>query len=118
LKHTFQIKKALGIHGIISNEYTWSKQGTNQQDGAQIDLIIDRTDNCINLLEIKFYNDEFEMTSSYAQQLRRRIELFRQHTNTKKNVFLTMLTVFGVKQNLHYLSVATNQLLAETLLVE
>ena len=62
LKHTVQIKQALGIHGIITQAYGWRQKGSNNTDGAQIDLVIDRTDNCISLFEIKFHNESFDIT--------------------------------------------------------
>lgn len=115
LKHTLPIKKALGIHGIISNEYAWSKKKSDTLAGAQIDFIIDRTDNCINLFEIKFHDTAFEMTGQYAEQLRRKIHVFKTDTRTKKNVFLTLLTAYGASQNKHFLSVVTNQMTVEDL---
>jgi uncharacterized protein len=114
-KHSFQIKKALGINGIISNEYSWATKGNTQNSGTQIDFIIDRDDNCINLLELKFHNTEFEITKEYAQQLLNKISIFKATTKTKKNVFLTFLSANGVKKNEHYLSVVTNQIGLEDL---
>jgi uncharacterized protein len=114
-KHTEQIKKAMGINGIITNEYSYVLKGNADEEGTQIDLIIDRADNCMNLLEVKFYNDEFEVTNSYAQQLRRKISIFKRKTQTKKNIFITMLSVYGVKKNAHYLGIVTNQLLIDDL---
>lgn len=114
-KHTEQIKKAMGINGIITNEYSYVLKGNAEQEGTQIDLIIDRADNCMNLLEVKFYNDEYEVTSSYAQQLRKKMGIFKRATRTKKNIFITMLSVFGVKKNAHYLGIVTNQLLIDDL---
>jgi hypothetical protein len=114
-RHIYQIKQAMGIHGIISNEYSWVKKGSPDSPGAQIDLIIDRSDNCINMLEIKFNNTPYEMTKDYADQLRLRAALFRQHTRTRKNIFLTLLTAAGAQKNMHYLSVVTNALELEDL---
>ena len=77
--------------------------------------MIDRADNCINVIEAKFYNTEFEITNAYEQQLRNKVATFTNQTRTKKSVFLTMISVFGVKKNEHYLSVVTNQLTIEDL---
>ena len=115
LKHTASIKKALGIYGILTEEYTWFHKGNDRKSGAQIDIVIDRSDNCINLVELKFYNTEFEVSKNYAQQLHQKIEVFKTQTQTKKNVMFTFLTPFGVKKNKHYLSLAANQLLLESL---
>jgi hypothetical protein len=114
-KHTFQIKKAMGIHGIITNEYSYVQKKTANQQGIQIDMIIDRADNCVNLLEVKFYNTEFEVSESYGRQLLHKATIFQEHARLKKNVFITMLTVFGVKKNEHYLTSVTNQLLIDDL---
>lgn len=115
LKHTLQIKQALGIHGVITNEFCWAQKGSDTRDGAQIDLIIDRSDNCINLFELKFHNGTFEITKKYAEQLQKKVQAFKEGTRTKKNVFLTFLTAYGVKKNKYYLSLAANQLLVEDL---
>ncbi len=114
-KHSFQIKKALGISGIVSNEYSWTLKGNAENTGAQIDFIIDRDDNCMNILELKFHHSEYEITKDYAQKLSEKIAIFKENTKTKKNIFLTLLTANGVKKNQHYLNVVTNQLNLEDL---
>lgn len=114
-KHTASIKKAMGINGIITNEYSYILKGDENTKGTQIDLVIDRADNCINILEVKFYEEAFEVTNSYAQQLSEKVRVFKEQTSTKKNIFVTMLTVFGVKKNANYLNIVTNQLLLEDL---
>ena len=116
-KHILQIKKALGISGIISNEYSWLQKGTGVQDGTQIDFIIDRNDNCMNVLELKFYDAVFELTKNYAQQLSERVQIFKQKNRIKKNVFITLLTANGVKKNEYYLSTITNQLSVDDLFI-
>lgn len=65
----------------------------------QIDLLIDRNDQVINLCEIKFYNEEFTITKSYAKQLRNKRGIFQGVSKTKKHIFLTMITTFGLKEN-------------------
>jgi uncharacterized protein len=114
-KHTEQIKKAFGISGVITNEYSYVLKGNADQKGIQIDMIIDRADNCVNILEVKFYNTEYEVSETYARQLLHKATIFKEKTRSKKNVFITMLTVFGVKKNEHYLMSVTNQLLIDDL---
>lgn len=109
-KHIFQIKKALGISGIISNVYSYTSKGDESYPGIQLDLVIDRDDNCINIVEAKFYNDEFVITEEYEKQLRRKAFVFKEKTRTRKNIFITIVSVFGVQKNRHYLSVVHNQL--------
>ncbi len=115
LKHTAQIKYKLGISGIASNDYSWVKKGTKLDEGAQIDLLIDRADNCISMCEMKFYNAPFEITKQYADNLRDKREIFKTNTKTKKNIFITLITLYGVKQNEHSLSIVSNEVLGDDL---
>jgi AAA+ ATPase superfamily predicted ATPase len=115
LKHIRQIKQALGIHGIVTNEFSWSQSGSLNHEGAQIDLVIDRADNCINIFEMKFHNSTFSITNNDADNIRRKLHLFKENTKTNKNLFFTFLTPFGVKKNKYYLSLNANQLTIEEL---
>lgn len=114
-KHIYQIKKGLGINGIISNEYSWIQKGTKEEKGTQIDFIIDRDDNCINILELKFYDAVFEINKNYAEQLREKVGIFKDKNRIKKNIFTTMITSNGVKKNEYFLSTITNELEIDTL---
>jgi len=67
--------------------------------GVQIDMLIDRADRSINLCEIKFYNDEISLTKEDAEKLRRRRTRFIKHSKTRKTVFNTLITTYGVNQN-------------------
>lgn len=116
-KHILQIKKALGISGIISNEYSWLQKGTASESGTQIDFIIDRNDSCINILELKFYDTTFKLTKNYAQQLSEKVHIFKEKNKVKKNVFITLLTANGVKKDEYYLSTISNQLSIDDLFV-
>lgn len=109
-KHIALVKKELGINGIVTNESSWFYKGNHLQKGAQIDLIIDRSDNCMNLLEVKFYDTEFTITKDYYETIKNKKAVFVKQTKTKKNVFCTMVSVNGVAENNYYLSVITNQI--------
>jgi uncharacterized protein len=110
LKHTPQIKKALDIYGIYSEQSAWRYIAKGDAQGTQIDLLIDRRDNCINLCEIKFSITEFTIDKKYAEELAAKRRIFIAQTGTKKTVFITMLTTFGVNTNAHYLNNVQNQL--------
>ena len=97
LAHIPQIKSALGISGVESSEYSWkSKQKDN---GAQIDLLIDRKDDVINLCEMKCTDKEFEINGKYRDNLINKVETFRNEVKPKKAVHLTMITSNGLKHN-------------------
>lgn len=99
LKHIPQIKKALGISGVYSTVSTFFRRGTDSEKGVQIDLLIDRNDHVINLCELKFYDAEYFITKSTAMDLRNKISNFKRHSKTRKQVFLTFITTFGVQKN-------------------
>lgn len=99
-KHLPQIKRALGIAEVETSHCSWiQRPNETWPDGAQIDLLIDRADNAINVIEIKFAQGPFTITKSYAGELRRKIAVFRNVTGTRKNVFLTFLTTHGITRN-------------------
>lgn len=103
LKHIPQIKKALGISGVYTSASSFYKKGSGQEAGTQIDLLIDRNDHIINLIETKFHNVAVSITKSYAETLREKIRVFQESTQTNKQIFLTMITSFGLKHNQHSL---------------
>lgn len=116
--HVPQIKRKLGIAGVLSTESSW--QGAvivdddEQKRGAQIDLIIDRRDQVVNLCEIKFSLGEYLIDKDYDQKLRNKIAVFRDATHCKKTLQLTMMTTYGVKRN-KYSGVMTNQVILDDL---
>ncbi len=93
LLHIEEIKEALGISGVQTSTSTW------WGEGAQIDLVIDRKDQVINLVEIKFAIDEYEIDKSYDEKLRQKLNAFKNETKTKKSLWTTMLTTYGIKTN-------------------
>lgn len=115
LRHTDAIKKALGIAGITSSEYSWQHKGVASATGTQVDLLIDRNDNCVNLCEAKFYNAPFVVTKQYADVLLNRKAIFATQTKTRKNIFVTLITLYGCVEDKYYNSVVTNQLVADDL---
>jgi uncharacterized protein len=113
--HIRNVKRALGIEGIYSETSTWYKTGNKETKGAQIDLIIDRKDRVINLFEIKYSINAFEITKAYDLNLRNKIGTFKEATKTKKAVFLTMITTFGIVQNEYAKSIVQNELTMDDL---
>ncbi len=98
MKHIPQLKKAMGIEAVYSEESVWRYRPKSPlEKGAQIDLLIDRADFCINLCEMKFSANEFEISKAYATELTNKESVFRTETKTRKSTFLTMVTTFGVK---------------------
>jgi hypothetical protein len=110
LKHVPQIKKMLGISGVYTEQSAWRYVPKAGETGVQIDLLLDRQDNCMNLFEIKFYNGVFTVDKQYAANLMTKRQVFLEKTGSKKTIFVTLLTTFGAKTNEHYLQTIQNQL--------
>ncbi|MBK9255377.1 MAG: AAA family ATPase [Saprospiraceae bacterium] len=115
LLHIKNIKASLGIAGVQTNQYSFLAKSTDEYDGVQIDLLIDRHDNVINLCEIKFYNEEIIISKVDAENIRKKKSIFKFITKTKKQVFVTLITTFGMHQNKNTLGLIDNVLSADAL---
>ena len=100
IKHIAAIERKLGIAAIYTECSSWRTPG-NVAAGAQIDLLIDRRDQCINLCEMKFYSSGFAIDKKYADELRRKETAFREQTKTRKQIFHTLVTTFELIPNEH-----------------
>lgn len=114
LKHILQIKEALKIGGVSTTSGYWAAAKDGKKE-VEIDLVIDRSDNCINLCEIKFSDREFVISKEYAKSLIRKKDLFLKKTKTKKALFTTIITPFGTLENQNYLNSVEKQLSLESL---
>ena len=95
--HRQEIAKALGINGITNEFLPWRYVGDSDSDGAQIDMLIDRADNMIDLCEMKFTADEFAVSKDDDANLRHKLQTFIDKTKTKKSVNMVLITTFGLK---------------------
>lgn len=106
LMHIEQIKRSLGISGMLTNESAWRSRteqdlGGGRMRKAQIDLVIDRADRMVHLCEMKFSQAPYEIDKDYEQVLRDKMTVFRSETKTRKALLNTMITTYGIKQNKH-----------------
>ena len=101
LYHVEQIKSALGVNGVSSENTPWTLKGMEGQKGMQIDLIINRSDRVINLCEMKFVNTDFEVKHDYEKKLRERLSWMIDHVSKRHNVQMTLVTTFGLKYGIH-----------------
>jgi len=108
IKHVDQIKEGLKISGIGSIYSSWIEKKRNS--GVQIDFLIDRKDNVINLCEIKFYNSGFTIDAAYAREIEKKINVFSTSTKTTKNVFITFISTFGLNSNEYSRQLVQNEL--------
>jgi AAA+ ATPase superfamily predicted ATPase len=113
MAHLSQIKHALGIGSVQTQSSVW--QGSDGLNAAQVDLVIDRRDQAINLCEMKFSINRFVIDKAYAESLRQKIGVFKATTATRKSIFLTFITTFGLAQNEYAGSLVQNALTMDAL---
>ncbi|MCX7115163.1 MAG: ATP-binding protein [Gammaproteobacteria bacterium] len=101
MKHIDQIVAALNItSGITIDSWRFIPKGL-LEEGAQIDLLIDRNDSAITLCEIKFTQEPFVIDKPYAKNLQRKLALFKAKTKTEKQLFLVMISAAGIRPTLY-----------------
>ena len=99
LEHIGQIKRALGISGIQTEEHAWYRKGDTLREGAQIDLLVKRADHAVNICEMKFAEEEFEIKADEDRKIAHRRNAFIEDEDFKGSVFVTMVTPHGVRRN-------------------
>lgn len=114
-KHVDAIKQALGIAGVHTEASGWRHVPEKGDKGAQVDLLLDRADHCINLCEMKFTGVEFTIDKKYAGELDNKIKVFKEQTKIRKTIFPTMITTYGTKENIYYTGRIVSQVIMEDL---
>ncbi|MCB1115841.1 MAG: AAA family ATPase [Chlamydiia bacterium] len=117
LKNIKAIKKALGIEEVMTKTSKWMYRPTNKEEkGAEIDWVMERGDGCIHLFEAKYTESDYEIKKEEAQKLREKRNIFKRETKTRKTIFTTFVTPFGVKQNTYFAEGVDQQIILEKLL--
>lgn len=101
LEHTMQIKSALGIAGVQTEVSTWRCEADSEKgvQGSQIDLVISRKDQVINICEMKYSETDFAPDSAFDKAMRRKIEDFQKVTGTKFAIHATLITTYDAVEN-------------------
>ncbi len=104
LWHIDQIKKQLGISGILTNEYAWRCSGDESKNrrGVQIDLLIDRSDGIIDICEMKYSKEPYVISADYGRELQRKRDVLTEVTGTDSAVHTIMVTTEGVVHNVEW----------------
>ena len=99
LLHVDKIKTCLGADYVVANVASWHSSST--KPGAQIDLVIDRSDGIVDLCEMKYLNDDYHMEATDSEGLRRKKTAFARETKTRKKLRLVLVTTYGLIRNKH-----------------
>ncbi len=105
LNHIDKIKDALKIGGVISTSSSWYYK--DDEENGQIDLLISRNDNVVNMCEIKFYSDSFKVDKNYYLKINRRDNVLRECISKKSAIHNTLITTYGIEKN-EYSSIFQN----------
>lgn len=98
LNHHIQIEKALGISGTATRVFSWTTK-PNAAEKAQIDLVIKRVDKVVNVCEMKFYDDIYTMKKKDADDIERRVRIFRNEEKVRTAIHPVLVTTYGVTDN-------------------
>ncbi len=104
MMHIDAVKRTLGISGVATAVYCWvsdRKKLEEGQRGAEIDILIDRADRLINIVEVKWPKDGriYSMTKEDEESLKNKKSVFLSQTKTRKAVTFVLATVSGMKRN-------------------
>jgi len=97
LAHITQIRRKLGIAGVVNYAASWRSKKVAK--GAQIDLLLDRNDNVINICEMKYSQGEYVIDKDAYANIRNKRTAFIAETKSRKTVHLTFITPYGVFPN-------------------
>lgn len=96
MAHIGQIKHALRIDAISTLNYSWRSKTTSP--AAQIDIVIERADKIVNICEVKYSHDEYNLDKEEYDKICKRKNTFIQETGLRHAPWLTMITIEGVAQ--------------------
>ncbi|MCA6362505.1 MAG: AAA family ATPase [Bacteroidetes bacterium] len=112
-KHHKIIAALLGIGGIQYNVYSFIDKGTAHTKGCQIDLIFDQSDNVINIIEAKFLNTPLVINKAYEQELFNKLSCIERKSNSRKNIFITIISAKGTLKNEHFYSSVNHEIVID-----
>lgn len=97
--HIPEIKKALGISGVQCEVGPYFQKDTDNNKAYQIDMVIVRKDNVVDLCEAKFSLSEFELNLKGNQRLAEKISHLNELLPKRYIVQAVLLTTFGLKNS-------------------
>ena len=99
MKYHRQVMASMQLGGLAADVHSFYSAGTADEAGAQIDLVIERADDSINLCEVKFRKTVWNMKASDYNDLENKREIFRLKTKSKKALFNTIITINGLSES-------------------
>jgi len=96
--------RARSTKGLAKSYGYWAKKGSGENDdGAQIDILIMYQNDIYDIVECKYYNAKFEITKKYKENIADKIEQFKKYLGQQKfDIKLVFLTTYGCVHNMYY----------------
>jgi uncharacterized protein len=114
-RHLSQIKNKMHLSAISTSFSSFSIKGNSEIPGTQIDLVLDRADQVINLFEIKYNSEPIIITKEMAKGFKTKMAIFRAATNTKKQLFTSLIAANGIVPNANSTGLLANNFSADDL---
>jgi len=96
LCHIEQIKHALKIDAIGTEYFSWRSKESNP--GAQIDLLIERSDRVTHVCEVKYSDSDYSLQKEEEMKIRNRIGRYREESGTRYSIAPVLITTYGLLQ--------------------
>jgi uncharacterized protein len=116
LQHKNRILETLGLSKIKCNLSSFLYKGKLNDDGFQIDLLIERADNVINVCEMKFYNTAFVIDKKYYTHIKNYLTKFQEIAGSKVAIHYTMIAANGVLNNEYYRELVNTEIVLDQLI--
>ena len=100
-QHIQQIKRGLGIEGVKTSVSSWNVKGQETKTGTQVDLLIMRDDNIVNLCEMKFSGSLYAIDHEEETKMLHRVDMLKKTLSSKQKVHLTLITTYGLIPGKH-----------------
>ena len=97
MAHIQEILWALHLDTIHTEYYSFRSKDASPK--VQIDLVIDRSDDFVDIIEIKYSRIRYEMTKEESEKIERRVSRFINETKTRKGVQTVVITTLGCEKN-------------------
>ncbi len=110
--HVRQIKDKLGIASVGTEVMPWHYEDENEK--GQVDMLLKRNDNVLNICEMKFYKDDYRADVEDFKKTNRRIEKACSLLPKRFSAQSVLITTFGLSYG-EFSSVFSNVVTLEDL---
>lgn len=97
--HIQQIRQALGILGVQSEASPWHYISDDKKTGAQIDLLINRSDRIVDICEMKFCVNTYRIDKKADENMRNKIQTVMDTVRGRKAIHPVIVTTYGLAKN-------------------